>query len=299
MTTKIIPKTKTPKNVYYILVVMIIILGLFLYYLIGIFGIILLFVFLGFSTPLYTEGKVPTYHALILVNSITGAMRTVFPGINFKLPWENAQKNEAGEKDYKDLRVELREVCEETYASQDALMETKYVYTVRPNLSGDNPGKDVILFYSFEPDAIKSKTRAKISMLLSDHYGKSEGEKLLNKQFINENVLGTDENPSKVIEKLEEILGAEITACLEDSDFDKATQKFRDMISGAKSFDAAIQKLIAGGRDPKQAEKILKLMHFDGYTETDFNLNVDAPHLTNVRDITVLGGLGSTKGGKK
>lgn len=295
MAKTIIPKTKTPANIISILLAMAGGLGILLFFLLGLWGILILFVFLAFSNSLYTSG-VPAFHALILVNSWTGTMRVVFPGINWKLPWENTQD------EYIDLRVELSEAPSETYASQDAMMEVKYVYTIRPNISeenGEDAGEKILIFSSFEPSAIKSKGKALFSMLLSDHYGDEVGENLLAKEKINEKVFGTEERKIDKITAFEVKHGVQVTVRLEDSDFDKATQKFRDMISGAKSFDEAIDTLVKGGRRTQpQADKIMKLMNLDGYTETDFNLNVDAPHLTNVRDITVLGGLGSQSKGK-
>jgi hypothetical protein len=295
MAKNIIPKTKTPANIISILLAMVVGLGILLFFLFGLWGILILFVSLAFSTSLYTSG-VPAFHALILVNSWTGTMRVVFPGINWKLPWEDTQD------EYIDLRVELSEAPSETYASKDALMEAKYVYTIRPNISeenGENAEEKILRFSSFEPSAIKEKGKALFSMLLSDHYGDNVGADLLAKEKINEEVFGTEEKKADKIIAFEKKHGVQVTARLEDSDFDKATQKFRDMISGAKSFDEAIAILVEGGRTPVQAEKIVKLMNLDGYTETDFNLNVDAPHLTNVRDITVLGGLGSQSKGKE
>ena len=284
---KIIPKTKTPDDVISILIVIAVVLGLFLGLLLGLWGILILLVFLAFSTPLYTGG-VPAFHALVLTNSWTGKMRVVFPGINFKLPWEQAQD------DCIDLRVELSEpALPETYVSLDALMEVKYVYTIRPDISeehGEDAGEKILIYCSFETSAIKGKGKALFSMLLSDYYGGKPGDQLLNKDFINEEVFGTEENPQESIRKFEKKHGVKVTVRLEDSDFDKATQKFRDMISAAKSFDEAIKKLVAGGMGQTQAEKIVKLMNLDGYTEKDFNLNVNAPHLTNLRDVSILGG---------
>lgn len=308
-----IPSTKTPAYTIWILLAIVTGLGIFLYSLLGIWGIFILLVFLAFSTPLYTESNVPAFNALILVNSWTGGMRVIFPGINFKFPWENAQE-EDNKKKYIDLRVELSEVLSETYASQDALMETKYVYTIRPNISEDNgedAGEKILIYSSFESSAIKAKGRALFSMLLSDYYGSKPGKELLDKAKINKKVFGpTEEEEEDAIKKFEEKHGVEVSVRLEDSDFDKATQKFRDMISGAKSIDEAITvfmtdtKLPDGtiikGMERPQAEKFVKLLNTEGYSEKDFNLNVNAPHLTNLRDVSIIGGLtDDKKGGKK
>ncbi|HUC88518.1 MAG TPA: hypothetical protein VMR49_00615 [Candidatus Paceibacterota bacterium] len=313
----IVPSTKTPEYIVPILLAIMIGLGILLCLFLGLgkWGLLILLACLASTTSLYTESNIPAFHAIIILNIFTGKMRTAFSGVNFKLPWEKVQ-HEAEEKKYIDLRVDLKEVCEETYASSDALMEVKYVYTIRPDISEDDEdekdaGEKILLFSSFEPSAIKSKGRALFSMLLSDYYGRNPGEKLLNKALINKEIFGDDEQkPKQPILEFEKNHGVQVTVRLEDSDFDKATQKFRDMISGAKSIDQAIVALmtdtklpdgtIIKGMERPQAEKVVKLMNLDGYKEQDFNLNVTAPDLKNVRDITVLGGLAEEKkGGKK
>ncbi len=310
MAKMIIPKTETPANIIGILIMMAVGLGLFLILVISIifssfmgilWGICILFFIVGFSTPLYTISNVPAFHAGILVNSYSGEMRTVFPGVNWKLPWEKIQ-----DEGYIDLRVDLKEVCEETYASQDALMETKYIYTIKPDISeegNETPGEKIIRFSSFEPSAIKSKGRALFSMLLSDHYGKKEGKDLLKKKEINETVFGTENTPKQAIKDFEKEHAVKVTVRLEDSDFDAQTQKYRDTISGAKSIAEAIKAFMDKGMGRTEAEKIVKLLNISGYTETDFNLNVDAPHLKNLQNFSILGGPLTNnlakKGGKK
>lgn len=303
----IIPKTKTPESVYTTLLALAGGTGIIFYFLLGMWGLGILFIVLGSTTNLYTASGVSAYNAQILVNSITGEMRVIFPGINFKLPWEKPQEDENGNLRFIDLRVELSEPAKtETYASQDALMEVKYVYTIRPDISqgfGEDAGEKILIFSSFEPSAIKEKGKSLFSQLLSDYYSTQPGENLLKKALINRIVFGTEDQPKPVIKEFERKHGVEVTVRLEDSDFDKATQKFRDMISSAKSFNEAVNKLIGGGMERLQAEKVVKLMNLEGYNEKDINLNVNAPHLTNLQNVTMMGGLidenKTTKGGKK
>jgi hypothetical protein len=292
----IVPKTETPDSVYVGLVSIIIAIGIILLLIVGCNMLIpiILFVILGLTTQFYTHG-VPAYHSLSLVSQWSGDMRVIFPGVNFKFPWEKPHEDGC-----LDLRVELSEVCKETYAAIDTLMKTEYVYTIRPNLSGDNPGEDIILYSSFEPEALKAKGRALFSMLLSDYYGKNKGDDLLKKEEINKEVFGTELNPSKKIMEFEKNHGAEVTILLKDSDFDERTQDFRDSVSKAKSMNEAIKVLMDGGMSRPDAEKFVKLMNTDGYTQKDFNLSAVAPDLQNLRDVTILGSVNDDKkGGKK
>ena len=90
-----------------------------------------------------------------------------------------------------------------------------------------------------------------------------------------------------------------VTVRLEYSAFNKRTQKFRDMVSGAKSFDQAVEALVrdGNGMTREEAVKIAKLMNLDGVRE--YNINVHAPDLHNLRDFTVLGGPGDEQGKRK
>lgn len=307
---RIIPATKTPGSIFGFWIGTILLLLLFLCSFFGAFGLVITCIILAFP-DLYRESGVPAYHSLNLVNSITGNMRVVFPGFNLKFLWEKAQKD-----GLLDLRVDIKEVCEETYASKDALMKTKYVYTIKPDLSdrfGTDAAQKILTYSSFEPSAIQTKGRALFSMLLSDHYAEKPGDELLKKETINKAVFlkPNSNNFVNSIEEFERTHACEVTVRLEDSDFDERAQKFRDMISGADSIEKAIAILMKGRTlddgtkiapmSRPQAEKFIKLGNFDGFTENDFNLNVAAPDLKNLRDVTILGtgGVNNKKGGKK
>ncbi len=296
-TRNIIPSTKTPNDVYSILIATVLVSLLFFGSLLGIWGIMIVGLILAFTTQYYTESTIPAFHAGILKNSFTGKMRVLFPGVNFKLPWEEAQEKTI------DLRIELTEPSKpETYDSLDAEMTVTCVSTFRPDLTecfGEDVGEKILLFSSFEPKAIQEKGKALFSMLLSDYYASKQGKDLLKKEEINNTVFGTETNPNIKILNFEKRHGVEVTVRLTDSDFSKAAQKFRDMISGADSIDKAINKLVSGGMERSKAEKMVKLMNLDGYTEKDINLNVNAPDLKNLRDVTMLGSANDEKKGKK
>jgi hypothetical protein len=285
------PKTRTPGSVWWVLAglagLMVMLLCALLSPLIfnwGWFlGVIVSFVIFGFTTNYYTE-TVPGFFARILLNQLTGTQRTIFQGLHPKLPWESITRDV-------DLRVDLKDVLSETYASLDALMETKYVYTMRPQLTGGA----VILYASYESEALKQSIRSLLSMLLSDYYGKHNGPQLLDKLLINREVFEYDSEG--LIARFEKEHGVAVTARLEDSDFDAATQAARDTVSRAKSFSDAVQKLVDGGMDRVEAEKVAKLMNLPGVQE--YIVSLKAEGVENLRDFTILGGLGGQKGGKK
>lgn len=287
------PKTKTPLGVYIGLLLIATAIGALLLVLLslldipGFWSLVLLFVVLGFATETYTE-TVQGFDSKILLNHLTGKQRTLFQGMNFKLPWEEAQRRI-------DLRVELNEVIrDETYTAKDALMHVKYVFTIRPDASGKNAGEKVIRFASFEPDAIKMAGRAVFSSRLSDYFAEHSGEELLQKAAITKELFA----PGQLAE-FEEGHGAEVEVTLEDVDFDEQTQRSRDMLSQAKSFDQAVRMLVKGGMDRVEATRVAKLMNFTDVSETNLNVNIVAPDLQNLRDVTVLGGVGLGDKGKK
>lgn len=291
MSKMIMPKTERPKNTIPILIVLVVVLGLILFYFLKIWGVVLLVGGLALSTNLFTNG-IPAFNAGILINLINGKMRVIFPGINWKLPWEK-------ESQLIDVRVELKEVLKETYPSQDAKMEVEYIYTIRPNISnkhGMDPVTAILLYSSFEPEAIKAKGKGLFSMMISDHYGKNTSNNLLDKSSINNELFEKDD--SCKIKEFEEKHGCEIHVLIKDSDPVKEAQKFRDMVSGAKSINLAIKELIDGGMSKEEAERMVKLMNLENYSENDFNLNVDAPDLRNLQNMTFMGG-GSRSFGNK
>jgi hypothetical protein len=161
------PRATTPPRVFVILVGLALLGGVALFVLLGVWGIVLLFGILGTTTGVYTK-TVDGYRALIVLDQWNGVQRTLFQGTNFALPWESNTQEV-------DLRVDLKEVLEETYASADALMETRYVYTIRPDFSGTDGGEKIILYASYDASAIKGSGRALFSMLLSDYFGKHSG----------------------------------------------------------------------------------------------------------------------------
>ena len=280
------PRTETPGSVFVVLVLLATLGAVLFSLLFGLWlewgwfwGVILTLAIFGSTTSVYTT-TVPGFYARIVINHLTGKQRTIFQGLHPKLPWETITQDV-------DLRTDLKDVCKETYVASDALMETKYVYTMRPRFNGEA----VVLYASYESEALKQSIRALLSMLLSDYYGRNKGADLLNKLKINQEVFGSDPGRS-LVEEFERTHGTEVTARLEDSDFDAETQKARDTVSKAGSIAEAIAKLTEGGKmSQAQAEKTVRMLNIPGITE----YIVDVSGIPNVRDINVLGGLGGKK----
>lgn len=248
----------------------------------GFWGVVVMFVVMGITTSSYTE-TVPGFFARIVLNHLTGKQRTIFQGLHPKLPWESVTRDV-------DLRVDLKDVLEETYASLDALMKTKYVYAMRPGLTGEA----VILYASYESDALKQSIRALLGMLLSDHYGKNNGSDLLDKSKINQDVFQKEPGRS-LVEEFEVTHGVSVSPRLEDSDFDETTQKARGTVAQAASFGQAVKEMVARGVPKEEAVKIAKMMQLPGVQE--YIVSFDAKGVENLRDVSILpSGLG---GGKK
>ena len=271
------PATDTPPGILGTLVALALLLCALLFWLLGFWGVIVALVIFAFTTGQYTE-TVPGFFARIVLNDFTGKQRTIFQGFHPKLPWENVTRDI-------DLKVDLKEVCQETYASQDALMETKYVYTLRPTFDGES----VILYASYEPNALKQSIRALFSMLLSDYFGKHIGQDLLDKGCINREVFG--QNPgSLLISEFERDHGAKVTVLLESSGFNQQVQKYRNMISGARSFNQIVEILVKDGTGmtKEEAEKVAKLMNLGNVSERIFTVSVKG--VPKLRDVAILGG---------
>lgn len=306
-TKKIVPATKTPPGVFLFLIFATGTIGLILCSFLGVWGFIPLCLIFAFSTSLYTENGIPTFHGLIMQNG--DKMRIIFPGIfNLKYPWEKAQRTPDGKKKYRDLTAEIGEVTSETYATQDGIMDVKYTWSIRPSLIGKNPEEDFLIYCYYtdkDNDYLKTAGRALFSQLLSDYFSRRNCKDLLNKEFIQNQVFGSEDFssvfpiPAKMTSFMKKH-GAICHVTVEDSDLDPKIQDYRNLVAEAKSVDDAINALMKGGMNRVNAEKFIKLMKApEGYKETDFNLNVDAPHLTNLQNVTLMGAVGSNKKGEQ
>lgn len=283
----VMPKTCTPASVYFLLVVMAVLTWGLFYWLLGFFGTILTFVLFASTTGVYTK-TVPGYTAWIILNNWTGYQRTLFQGLNFTLPWESFTKDV-------DLKVDLKDVNKESYAAADGSMDVKYIYTIRPDTTGDNPGAKIIRFASYEPDAIKMAGRACFSMSLSDYYSDKPTESLLSKAAINKAVFEDDPVAVQRVKDFEDKHGVKCTVQLEDSDRNAATQAAIDSESKAKSLAKAAKILSEQGWNEALAQKTVRQLNLPNVEE--YIISLDAKGLENLHDFTVLGGLG--KGGKK
>jgi len=255
-------------------------------------GVVLTLVVIGTTTRFYTE-DVPGYRARILLNHLGSGQRGIFQGLHLRLPWEN-QTFEI------DVRVDLKGVHEETYTTLDGLMDTRYVYTMRPRLTS----KDIVRYASFETDALKQLVRSLLSMMLSDYYGKNLCANLLNKAKINYEVFGVGFGKT-MLEDFEDEHGVEITVRLEDSDYDEATQAARDTLSRARSLDEAIDILMTRRPDgtpgmsrpdaEKRAAQLQDLVH-----ENLITIKAEGiPEGTNIAMFPIPELRGGNKGGGK
>ncbi|MBI5139713.1 hypothetical protein HZA26_03850 [Candidatus Nomurabacteria bacterium] len=293
------PRTNTPKEVYGGLLLLAVLTVAILLWLLGFWGVIIALAIFILAINSYTE-EVPAFHAQIILNAWTKKQRVLFQGLNFVLPWESRSMEKI------DLRVELHDVPEETYPSEDAMMDVRYVYTIRPNFSGDNPGTNIILYATYEPNAIKMEGRALFSMLLSDHYRVRPSDQLRNKNEINKLVFAEGHGKDAIAE-FEQEHGVDVMVKLEDSDFNAETQKARDIIAKAKSIGEAKTKLVEAGYSHEEAEKVVKMLNLpDSVRENIINVQAEVRGLEKLeRFSTIIGGLGgddhssSKKGGKK
>jgi hypothetical protein len=298
------PKTKTPLYVYITLFVLSILLGWLMYFVFdtfgyiffenkgwGVWGIIFSFAVIGMNTKAFTM-EVKGYDALIILDYLTGKQRTLFQKKNFTLPWENVTGTV-------NLKAEPHDVSkDETYSTKNGQMKIKFIYIIRPDASGDDAGKKIVRYGSFELDTIKMKGRAAASQTLSDWYGQHNNEELLDKANTEEEALR--KKGSKGREKIaifERDYGATIEVTLEDSDRDKAAQEAQDTIARSQAFRLAVEEMMkkpaAGGSkmNRKNAEKRVAQMSKLGVQE--FIIGLDAKGLEKLEHLSaIIGGLG-------
>lgn len=230
----------------------------------GSWGAIIVLLLFLFTTSHYAV-DVPSFHAVVLLNALSGEHRVLYQGFHLVLPWEQASFTV-------DLRSELYEACKEGYPSLDALMEATFVYSVRPMLSGDTDA-NLVLYSSFGPDVLQRSAKSLLSMLLSDHFAKKRGDELLDKARIAEEVFSSLAGRAALAE-FESKHGATLEIRLESSTFDPTTQRFRSMVAGAKTFTEAVEQLVSGGVGRAEAEQIAKLMNLPNVRESHLRFGV-------------------------
>ncbi len=291
-----IPRTDTPTYVYLILGIIGLITIILMYWLLsnllgfGFIGVLISIGIFAYTTEQYTL-DVDGYNAVIVLNNRSGEKRTLFEGTNYKLTWEEPVETV-------DLKTELGEVMkDETYASKDSVMLVKYVYTITPNVySVPDPGANVILWNSFEHDAIKRAGRALFSQMISDFFKTDTTEEIIKmgKDSITKTVFESDDK----LQKFQEKHGARVHVIVEDVDRSKNAQKARDAIAQAGSAAEAINILHATGMSIEEATLWIKVLTVENVHETIFTVK-GGESFKNVRDITMIppGLLGG--GGKK
>lgn len=291
----VMPKTCRPRLVVPTLAVIAFLTWAIACWLLGFFlGTILTLAIIAGSTATYTR-TTPGYMAWIILNHLTGRQRTLFQGLNFVYPWEKFTEEV-------DLRVDLKSVEKETYATQDGSMDARYVFTIRPDTTkdcpGDDPGEKIILFASYEHDAIIMAGRAIFSMSLSDYYGKSLMEDLLDKEKINKAVFEDDADVVSLIQKFEKSHGVKVTVQLEDSDRSAETQAARNSESKAKSLAEAVKILVSEGWNEELAQKTVRQLNLPNVSE--WIISLDAKGLENLQHLSIPGSEKLLpKGGKK
>jgi hypothetical protein len=238
----------------------------------------------AFSTTTWTQ-FVEEFHALTVLNRLTGKQRAIFQGRTGKLPWEQAGTSV-------DLKAELKDILEETWATdKGALMKTKYIYLLRPRTTEI----DIIKYAGYEASVIKAAARNLFSQLFSDHFGQTQDPTmLLNKTMVNTVVLESADGLRR-LGIFEDQYGVEAWARLEDVDFDDETQKARSTVSRAEAIAQAFDEL-ENKVGKEEATKIVKMMNIEGVQEWILT----APDLKNLQSATFIGAPSTTgKGGKK
>lgn len=289
------PQTETPGGVLFMNLAIIGGSLSLMFIFLGIWGIGLFFLILAFTIDLFFR-DVPGFHAIIMINKFTGGQRALFQGQwnNPVLPWE------APQGDLIDLRSEFHEVISETWATAGTVLVGRYIYAMRINID-HNPSQNVILYSSFEPDAIKQTGRGIFSQLISDYFRTKKVRNLPSKQEVTHKLFGghTPAHASPdVIQNFEEEHGVLVHVLIEDIDFDAQVQKFRGMITGADSMQEAIRILTADGKiNDEEAVRILKLANFEGFNQTEFKITAEG--LENLTSVVMPGGAGAFSGKKK
>ena len=274
---------------------------------------------LGLGIAIYSgiiTEEIPDYHGVLLFNPWARTRRVLFPGLSFKLPWEKVETDNSGAVVLTSLVRTISTKETKVHPTNDPAenMETSLLIHMRINTicSDKEAAENFVRFRSVKEEALKEIVRVEAEKMYAEYYGGQEMENLLKPHAIQEAVTGTtklekedDEESRKKnrvkIEEMEKKNGVSIGVVLESSKPDLATQNMKRTPAMAEALASAMKKLEDGGMtDPDMRRRAALLLDPNtDYTERKYSIEIDAPHLTNLRDVTVLGGLGDEKGKKK
>ncbi len=302
----VIPKTITPKPVWYCNILLIIALWILLSFPFGLlWSLLVTGITLG---ALVASGVIatdtPDWHGALVFDPIFKTRRAIFPGLSFKLPWEIREKID--EKDFTDLRRIISSKVEKDHPTDDPAENMKVSLLIHMRLrtfeiTSEEAAQNLIKFSSITESALTNLVQAEAEKMFGTYYARKEMESLLNLTKIQNAVLKVANNIKRISE-LEKNYGISIGFVLSASNPDDATKALKKTPAIAEALAKAIEKLTSKGMDPELARRAaLILDQSNDYNEERFDLNIAAPDLKNLKHVSFMG-LGKDdkkKGGKK
>lgn len=252
--------------------------------------------------------EVVDFHGLLLFNPLTKSRRVIFPGLHLKLFWESIE-----EGSLESLRRIISSKGEENLPTNDPAENMKVHLTVhkRVNVSGtpEEAAQNFISFHSIDDASLTTVVRKEIVKKFGAYYGVHELEDLTNANAVQQAVFADTDIAAK-IKEMEDRWGVSIGVILDTSNPDEATKDMKRTPARAESLRKAIKKLTETGPngekglgDDEARRAALLLDPNADFTESrdDFNVNIAAPDLKNLRDVSLIppGMLGGKKGNKK
>ncbi len=301
-----IQKTIMPKPVLWWNIVLFLVIGVILFLLFGslFWGIVLML--LSFAASVFfglIAEEVVDFHAILLLDPFKKGRRVIFPGLHPKLPWEELEE---GSK--RSLRQVISSVGEENLPTNDPAENMKVHLTVhlRVDVSGTpkEAAENFVRFHSIEPETLKAVVRKEIVKMFSKYYAEHEMESLLDANKIQNDVCAN--NDSK-IKELATRWGVSIGIILDTSNPDEETKKLKRTPARAEALLKSTEILKRKGEDgtgleTEQAHRSALLLDETAeYSEERFVLDISAPDLKNLHDVSLIppGTFGKGKGGHK
>lgn len=262
----------------------------------SILNVVLLGLLIGGGT---ISVEIPDYHGVLLFNPWSKTRRVVFPGLNWKLPWEALETGTL-----RSLRKEVSFEGKILSPTNDPAetMEVEILIHMLLNLHGSphQVAENFLKLQAVEEHGLVAIVKAQVIAMVVSFFGKSEMEGLLDVNRIRHAIFESEENRN-TISALEEKYGVHIGIELRGSRPDEKTAKLKTLPAKAEALRVAIDKLSNGDMmSLEEAKRVVMLADLDtAYSEEVFRLDIQAPDLRNLRNVTVTPGLLKPKGGKK
>lgn len=240
---------------------------------------------LGLTIQLFLFNVSPL-SAWIALNVFTGTLRPFFQGFRVRYPWESRERQfDVDLRKEGQISSEGADGKHENYQTHDGVVLTvKWGFIMKPS-------EGYILNYvKFQPSETASQLRRYVHEFFAHTVSVNSAIDILKGRRELSTTAANLFGGEGVLSKMEIDYGVRVTnPILHDADYDEETRNFRSGIVKAESLKEAVGKLREGAEADISYPEALRttLLSLDKIERSDFNINIEAKGLNNLRDISI------------